>query len=218
MIDWDDISTVFLDMDGTLLDLNFDNQFWQEFVPRRYAHKHGIDLQSAKQMLKPRFKAMEGKIEWYCLDYWSDELGLDIEGLKREVSGLIKVLPHVIDFLGAIAKTGVRLVLLTNAHPKTLAIKLDKTRLHAFFHSIVCSHDIGFPKENPRFWPYLNRAEPFNCERTLIVDDSIAVLREARNYGIRNVVVVSKPDSTREALETHEFPAVCDLRSLIPVC
>ncbi len=36
MIDWDNIDTVLLDMDGTLLDLGFDNWFWQPHVPEQY--------------------------------------------------------------------------------------------------------------------------------------------------------------------------------------
>ena len=99
MIKWEKIDTVLLDMDGTLLDLNFDNHFWLEFVPARYAENNSLSLEQAKQQLKPQFKAMEGKLEWYCLDYWSDVLKLDISGLKAEISGLISVLPHVVEFL-----------------------------------------------------------------------------------------------------------------------
>jgi putative hydrolase of the HAD superfamily len=41
-IDWSRIDTVLLDMDGTLLDLRFDNWFWQELIPSRYAAAHGL--------------------------------------------------------------------------------------------------------------------------------------------------------------------------------
>ena len=62
MIDWTKISTVLLDMDGTLLDLHFDNYFWQEYVPDRYAEKHGISLARAKEELSPRFEQTYGKL------------------------------------------------------------------------------------------------------------------------------------------------------------
>ena len=39
---WPEIHTVLLDMDGTLLDLRFDNHFWRELVPERYAERHGL--------------------------------------------------------------------------------------------------------------------------------------------------------------------------------
>ena len=98
MIDWQQIDIVLLDMDGTLLDLNFDNHFWQEFVPLKFSEKTGISIDTAKRQLEPRFKSMEGRLEWYCLDYWSQALELDIAGLKAEatriLSTLLKELPH----------------------------------------------------------------------------------------------------------------------------
>ena len=44
-------------MDGTLLDLNFDNVFWREIVPRRYASLRGMSVRAAQQALAPRFEA-----------------------------------------------------------------------------------------------------------------------------------------------------------------
>src|SRR5688572_6670841 len=35
MIDWNAVDTVLLDMDGTLLDLHFDNYFWLTHLPKR---------------------------------------------------------------------------------------------------------------------------------------------------------------------------------------
>lgn len=47
MIDWSAIDTVLLDMDGTLLDLHFDNHFWQHHLPLRFAERHGLDPRRA---------------------------------------------------------------------------------------------------------------------------------------------------------------------------
>jgi putative hydrolase of the HAD superfamily len=216
MIDWRNISSVFLDMDGTLLDLNFDNHFWLEFVPQRYAERHGLSLAEAKAELAPKFKETEGKLEWYCLDYWSDHLGLDIAGLKAEISGLITVLPHVTEFLEATRKAGKRLVLVTNAHPKSLNLKLERTCLHTFFDEVFSSHAFGFPKENPGFWQALSVKESFSTDRTLLVDDSLPVLRAAREFGIRHVVAVRKSDSRQPLKNIVEFDAIDDFRELMP--
>jgi len=162
MIDWKKIDTVLLDMDGTLLDLNFDNHFWKEFVPLKFAEQHGISLDTAKQQLGPQFKSMEGKLEWYCLDYWSRALQLDIAGLKAEISGLIAVLPHVAEFLVKLQQSPKMVVLVTNAHRDSLGLKMEKTCLQSFFDRIISSHDLGLPKEHAGFWPLLQQQEPFD--------------------------------------------------------
>src|SRR3990170_1517786 len=123
MINWNAIESVFLDMDGTLLDLHFDNHFWREYVPQRFAERHGLDIEAAKADLFPRFRAVEGTMDWYCVDYWSRELNLDIAVLKQELHHLISVHPYVVEFLDAIRGHGKRVVLVTNAHRKSLALK-----------------------------------------------------------------------------------------------
>lgn len=214
---WNQIDCVLLDMDGTLLDLNFDNHFWSEFVPARYAQQNSLALEEAKKRLVPRFKSMEGRIEWYCLDYWSAALELDIAGLKAELAGLIAVLPHVTDFLEAARRAGKRLVLATNAHPDSLGLKLDKTCLHEFLDAVVSSHRFGIPKENPEFWRRLHAVEPFDPERTLLVDDSLPVLRAAWLHGIRHLCAIRKPDSKGARRDIRGYLAVDDLRELLPI-
>ncbi|MGR8934734.1 MAG: GMP/IMP nucleotidase [Gammaproteobacteria bacterium] len=216
MLDWEKIETVLLDMDGTLLDLNFDNHFWQEFVPLRYARQHHLTLEESKRRLEPLFKSMEGKLEWYCLDYWSRELQLDIAGLKAEVSGLIAVLPHVTDFLEQLKASPRHVLLVTNAHPDTLGIKMEKTCLRPFFDAIVCSHDYGMPKEHSDFWPQLQSRYPFDKHRTVLIDDSLAVLNSARQFGIAHLVAVARPDSRRPPRQIDGFIAVQDFRVLMP--
>jgi HAD superfamily hydrolase (TIGR01509 family) len=215
MIDWNKIDTVLLDMDGTLLDLNFDNHFWQEFVPLKFAEKQGIAIAEAKQLLEPRFKSMEGKLEWYCLDYWSETLELNIAGLKAEIAGLIAVLPHVVEFLEKIHQSPRKVLLVTNAHKDSLGLKMEKTCLHRFFDDIISSHTLGFPKEHAQFWHRLQRQQPFEKHNTLLIDDSLAVLNAARQFGIEHLISVSRPDTQLPKKEITGFPAIEDFRELM---
>ena len=215
MIDWKKIDTVLLDMDGTLLDLNFDNHFWKEFVPLKYAQQKDLSVDAAKQALEPQFKSMEGTLEWYCLDYWSEVLQLDIAGLKAEISGLIAVLPHVTEFLEKLQQSSQRVLLVTNAHRDSLGLKMEKTCLQPFFDGIISSHDLGFPKENPDFWPLLQQQQAFDKKTTLLIDDSLAVLNSARQFGIAHLISVSKPDSRQPKKTVIDYRAIEDFRELM---
>ncbi|SHE22579.1 FIG001957: putative hydrolase [methanotrophic endosymbiont of Bathymodiolus puteoserpentis (Logatchev)] len=203
-------------MDGTLLDLNFDNHFWLEFVPQRYAQKNQLSLAAAKQFLQPLFKSMEGRLEWYCLDYWSQQLNLDIANLKAEISGLIDVLPHVTEFLTTLQQTDKTVLLVTNAHPDSLSLKMEKTCLQPFFEQIICSHDFGFAKEHQPFWEAFQAQQGFTKQATLMVDDSLSVLRAAQSFGIAHLININKPDSQKAAKFINEFPAITDFREIMP--
>jgi putative hydrolase of the HAD superfamily len=216
VLDWQAIDTVLLDMDGTLLDLHFDNHFWLDHVPRRYAEARGIAEAAARRELLARYQDIQGTLEWYCVDHWTRELGLDIALLKEEVDHLISVHPHVIDFLDLLAHAGKRRVLVTNAHQKSLELKMRRTLLRDRLDHVVCAHDIGLPKEDAGFWPRLQREEPFDPARTLFVDDSLAVLRSAEGYGIVNLLAILLPDTRQAERSVDEFPAVRDFAALLP--
>lgn len=216
MIDWNDIDTVFLDMDGTLLDLHYDNHFWLEHVPKRFAEANNLTLEQSKAQLMPRYKKAEGTLDWYCVDYWSNELGLDIALLKQEVDHLIAVFPFVVDFLDALRAQNKRMTLVTNAHGKALKLKMDRTQLGGHFDRLICSHDLGLPKEHDPFWEKLQTIEPFDKMRTLLIDDSLPVLRSAHRYGFEHLLAVFHPDSKAPQKEVGEFEAIRSFRDIMP--
>ncbi len=213
--DWNAIDTVLLDMDGTLLDLHFDNHFWLEYVPLRYAERHGITPDAAKALLMERYKAVEGTLDWYCVDYWSRELALDIPLLKEEVAHLIQVHPHVLDFLTKLGEMGLARVLVTNAHQKALQLKLKRTPLGGLLDQIVSSHELGLPKENPAFWERLAGRIHYDPKRALLIDDSQPVLESAFRFGIAHLLQVTRPDSRQPPRESGPYPAISDFQPLL---
>jgi putative hydrolase of the HAD superfamily len=207
-VEWSAIDTVLLDMDGTLLDLRFDTWFWQELIPSRYAAANGLELKATHELLAPRFIEVKGTLQWYCIEYWSRELKLDIGGIKREAQGTVSFLPGAKEFLLKLKEAGKRCVLVTNAHPRTLAIKDEQVALTRHFDACYSTHTFDFPKEHGEFWPRLKAAEKFDAKRTLFVDDSLSVLDAARDFGIEWLRAVRRPDSGRPPQDTGDYPAV----------
>jgi putative hydrolase of the HAD superfamily len=211
---WERVDTVLLDMDGTLLDLNFDNSFWLEHLPRHYAEARGLAPAAARAYLEPLFLSWRGRLEWYCVDHWSRELGLDVAALKTRYTHLIAILPGVERFLAAARAAGKKLWLLTNAHPAALELKMAETRLGPAFDLILSSHRLGYPKEDLRFWPELQARFPFDPARALLVDDNLSVLETARAYGVEQVLGITHPDSRRPPRPLEGVPTVTGLAEL----
>ena len=219
MLDWAQIDTVLLDMDGTLLDLNFDNHFWQKHLPRRYVETKGLSgasADTAREELKARFHIHAGTLAWYSVDFWTTELELDIMRLKEEVAHLIDVHPHVTGFLEAVRASGRRIVLATNAHHKSLTLKMARTGLSPHFDALITSHELGAAKEEQAFWERLRAVEPFDPARTVLVDDSLPVLDSARRYGIGHLVAVKRPDTQQPEKHTGDYVAIDDFSQLMP--
>ena len=216
MIDWSRVDTVFLDMDGTLLDLHFDNHFWQEHVPARYAERHGLPPTEARRRLVDVYRAKAGTLDWYCVDFWTRELQLDIARLKEEVAHLIAVHPDVPRFLQALRSAGKGVALVTNAHRKSLSLKMARTGLAAHFDLLITAHEVGLPKEEPAFWPALRAVLPYDPARTLLIDDSLPVLRSARQAGIAHLLAVYRPDTRQPEKAVDEFAAFRHFAEIMP--
>jgi 5'-nucleotidase len=214
-VEWAEIDSVLLDMDGTLLDLRFDNWFWLSVVPERYALANGLSLEQAQARLEPLFFKVAHTMPWYCIDHWSRELDLDIRALKHEAREHVRFLPGAEQFLGKLRSSGKRIVLVTNSHPVTLAIKDAQVALTRYFDACYSTHTFGVPKEDTQFWPRFVAAERFDATRTLFVDDSLPVLESAHDFGIAHLRAVRCPDSAQPPKATGRFIAIDSVLELL---
>ncbi|MGB1200423.1 MAG: GMP/IMP nucleotidase [Cognaticolwellia aestuarii] len=215
MLDWSKISTVLLDMDGTILDLHFDTHFWLHHLPQRYSELHNVNLAEAKQSLVDHYQRVEGTIDWYCLDYWAEQTQLSITDLKREVQHLIQLRTDAHDFLCALKSSGRDIVLVTNAHPDSLALKIERTQLDKYFDTLYSTHEFGVTKESQLLWQRLQEKHGFVLEQTLFVDDSITILDSAKKYGFEHLLAVANPDSQQDSRVINQYPSITDYTELL---
>ena len=212
---WGQIDTVLLDMDGTLLDLHFDNHFWLEYLPFHYSKKHSISLDESKKQLEKLSSEVKGTLNWYCLDYWQDKLEIDIVKLKEDTDDKIDFRPNVINFLDYLKSKNKRIILATNAHPKAIELKLLRADFSEYFAELSSSHDLGYPKEERKYWEILIKQYQIDPKRSLFIDDSLSVLDAASEFGIAYVLGISTPDSQKPAINCSPYTSIHDFTQLI---
>ncbi len=212
--DWSQIDTVLLDMDGTLLDLAFDSHFWLRLVPETLSQQRGISLQDAAALINAKYLAVQHTLNWYCLDYWSEQLDLDIRAMTRQQREQVRLREDTLPFLQALRAAGKRTILLTNAHPYNLDVKLQQTGLADHLDLLLSTHTFGYPKEDQRLWQAVELHTGLNRARTLFIDDGEPILDAARQWGIGWCLGVSNPDSGLPDKEFLRHPAIGDYRTL----
>lgn len=212
---WTEVHWVLLDMDGTLLDKHYDDYFWETLVPQEYARRRGLTLAQAQAEVFARYQREEGTLNWTDIDFWSRELELDIPAMKESIRHLIEVHPDAEDFLRFLKEQGKFVALVTNAHWKTLNLKMNHTGLLGFFDAVISSFDLGYPKEDLRFWEALQAQLHYEPERTLLVDDNAEVLATAERYGIRHLIYKAKSSSQLPPQNHARFPSIASFRELM---
>ena len=202
-------------MDGTLLDLHFDNHFWLEHLPKKLAEKHNISLQTAKDMMAVECEQVMGTLSWYCLDFWADKLDIDILEAKREIEHLISMREDSLPFIDALKSSGREVILVTNAHPDSLSLKVEHTQLDNHIDQLISTHEFAVTKESQVLWQRIQAKLGFDPQHTLFVDDSLGILKAAQDFGIKHLLAVSNPDSKQPAKDISDFPSIQDYRYLL---
>jgi len=208
-------STVLLDMDGTLLDLDHYSYFWNEYLPIRFSQIHNKTNNEATRIVHHALEKHRGTLNWYCTDFWSHEFQLDIIGLKTEISHLIAYRPETLAFMNQLVKMNKRVVLTTNAHPNVIMLKNVATGLLTYVDEVVSSHDLGNPKEDQAFWHNLQSQLDFDPQKTIFVDDSSAVLNAAKRYGVGTTVHIATPSSKLPPKPCRDHPSINNLMDLL---
>jgi len=213
--DWTGVDDVLLDMDGTLLDRDFDNFFFEDELPRRYAALHRMPEQAAREKLFALYRAVEGELAWTDLHYWTNQLGVDVVKLTQELAERIGYLPGVEAFLGAVRAKRKRMTVLTNAHAEGVAIKCRKTGVDKQVDRIVNAFEVGYLKMHPEYWPACRTLVGFDPGRSLYIDDDEACLAAAEAFGIRHIFHSARSSTKRPPHPSSRHTPLENLQDLI---
>lgn len=215
MIPFNKIKTVLLDMDGTILDKYYDDYFWENYVPQKYAEKEQISIEEARSILFSMYKAEEGTLNWTDIDFWSRKTGLNIFQLKQEVAYLINPHPDTEDFLKNVSSNGKKVYLVTNAHNKVMELKLKKTGFDKYFHDVFTSFDLGYPKEKLEFWERLKEKIFFEPEYSIFIDDTEEILHTAKLSGIKLPILRAVSSSRSIPKKSEKFLTIMNFQEII---
>ena len=204
-----DIDLVLLDMDGTLLDLHYDSHFWMELVPEQYAITHKISLERATEIVFGECHKVSGTLSWYCYDYWTKTLGVDIHQLQHQSKHKIQWREDTLWFLKTLKELNKKIVILTNAHPSGIKLKDQQTQLLSHVDLIISSHEIGHAKESEHFWSIVKKQLNTDFSRAVFIDDSEKILVAAQSAGVEHVIGINKPDSKKPAQLMQDFSSIC---------
>lgn len=215
-LNWSQIDTVLLDMDGTLLDLHFDWNFWMDVIPQAYASKNKLSLESAKALIHEKIHSQTGTLNWYCLDYWTEVLDLPVAQLKRELKHQIQVHPEVMEFLAALKASKKTVIMVTNAHRDSLVIKLEMTEIGDYFDVLISAHDFGMPKEDITLWSKIQEIIAYDPQRTLLIDDNLRALQTAKEYGIAYPLCATFVSPKLDKIDPKDFSSFERYSEIMP--
>jgi 5'-nucleotidase len=215
VIDWSKIDDILLDMDGTLLDRHFDNIFFEEELPRRYAVLHGMAFEAARDLLMSMYRSVEGELAWTDLHYWTKRVGIDVVAMTKELDHMIEFLPGAEEFLRTLRRMGKRVTIVTNAHESGVAIKTAKTGVDRYVDRVVNAFEVGYLKMRVEYWPNCQRLVGFEPTRSLYVDDDEGCLVAAQSFGVAHLLHSAKSSSRLPPVPSSHFRSVEHFSALL---
>jgi len=127
------------DLDGTLVDKNFDDALWFQEIPKLYSEKHGVSFQEAWNHCTSCYDGLgDQDLRWYDIDYWLEkfEIGADSSRLIDDLSHTIKLFDDSVPVLEFLKNKGFKLVVISNANRKFLDVKMRAEGMNYFFSRV----------------------------------------------------------------------------------
>jgi HAD superfamily hydrolase (TIGR01549 family) len=149
-----DIKVVSFDVDGTLVSPGFVDAVWLEGIPRLYAAKEGLSFEQAVEYVKGEYdKIGEHRVEWYDIEYWLRQFGLNIpyKTLFANYEDKLHLYDEVEGVLAALTEAGYELIISSNAATEFIEFQTRPIKRY-FAHVFSATSDFGQVKKTNGFF------------------------------------------------------------------
>jgi HAD superfamily hydrolase (TIGR01549 family) len=129
------IEIVSFDVDGTLVDPDFNDLIWQRVIPELVAKKENIDFNTALQRVQREYDIVgEKDNKWYDIKYWIKFFQLDVnyKELLEKYENEIKIFPETCQVLEKLTNN-YKLICISSMPREFLQPKVKK--IEKFFYS-----------------------------------------------------------------------------------
>lgn len=102
-----EIKIISFDIDGTLVDPDYNDLIWHRAVPEMVAKKREIDFENAVDYVQQQYDRVgKNDYRWYDIKYWIEffQLKIDYQSLLEKYENQITLFPNVPEVLAELSK------------------------------------------------------------------------------------------------------------------
>ena len=159
------------DVDGTLVDLEYNDLIWFKEIPELVAKKKKISFEKSLKYVHEEYaKLGEHNLNWYDINYWISYFGIEISPDKifEKYEPQVKIYPEVIPLLEELKKKYILIVI--TAMPREFLIPKMKNLEKYFKFSFSALSDFKELK-NSEIYSKISKALKVPPEQILHIGD-----------------------------------------------
>ena len=84
MVKLNSTTAILSDLDGVILDLNYDIKFWKSWLPEHVANQTNQSIEETQAEIQAEINKQRGTLNFYNLNYWDDLLNVDCMQIIKE--------------------------------------------------------------------------------------------------------------------------------------
>jgi FMN phosphatase YigB (HAD superfamily) len=215
MTKFNSTTAILSDLDGVILDLNYDMKFWTDWLPDALTLSSGKTRSDIKAELVAMMKNQEASLNWYDLNYWDEYFKVDCLEIIKAQEERCSFLDGSVDALNKFAALPNPKYILTNGDPRLFDFKSESANFLDYFDSHLCSMHVGYAKEQKEFWSLASQYLKLDLKNSIFIDDNFKVVTSAVKAGVGQVYWINKGRSKVLSNGVITYPTLAELVSAI---